>query len=355
MPPQEPVARRGAIDSNGRLLPMPDLDAMLEAHVQFELDRWTPEQLSPWVGDQVGALLGWLDSVALADVVPTELVGDWVRDYVLAAPITDESVELIAGVARSAHSAALEDGTAVRDVLPYEVYQQFADAVIGMKEVRRAITNEVTTSEVYSKLISHVLYQGIKNYLMTESVIARKVPGASSLMRLGQNALNSAAPNLEKSIDKQLTAFVNANIQDSIRESRHYLDKVLDDQLLGTVTEEVWNNNADLTIADAAALVSPEALDLLTAASQTAWLYLRDTPSVADITTTVITEFLEANGDRSVTDILTDIGVSADLVTDQIVQAIEPAVTRAREDGFLEVRIRAWLGEFYADYATRIV
>ncbi|MEI6622473.1 MAG: hypothetical protein WCP28_11260 [Actinomycetes bacterium] len=332
---------------------MPDLDAMLEAHVQFELDRWAPDRLAQVVRGEVDAAFTWLESVPLSEILPADLVGQWVASHVFQAPITEESVELVCAVVRSAHAAALDDDTTVSDVLPYEVFQQFAEAVIGMKEVRRAITNEVTTSEVYSKLISHVLYQGIKNYLLTESVIARRVPGASSLMRLGQNALSSAAPNFEKSIDKQLTAFVNANIQDSIRESRHYLDKVLDDELLEAVANEAWNNNADLTVADAAALVSPESLDLLTVAGQSAWLNLRETEVVTQITGQVVAAFLDANGDRMVADLATDSGVTADLVTEQVVLAIEPTVARALADGFLESRIRSWLGEFYADFGSR--
>ncbi len=119
-----------------------------------------------------------------------------------------------------------------------------------MDGLRKAATTQIATSEVYSRLLSHVIYQGIKNYLQSENTITRKVPGASTLMRIGQNAINTAAPKLEKTIDRQLTAFVNANIQDSIRESKRYLDKVLDQELMVEVADEVWDTNAKSTVAD---------------------------------------------------------------------------------------------------------
>lgn len=334
----------------GRLLGMPDMDTMLEAHVQFELDQFTADRLGVAIAQEASAAFTWLESVPLSAVITPELVDDWVGRYVFDAPISDEVAEMISGAVRAAHNAALHDKTPVAELLPVDVYEELAQAVIGMKEIRQAITNEITTSEVYSRLISHVLYYGIKNYLLTESVIARKVPGASSLMRLGQSALSSAAPNLEKSIDRQLTAFVNTNIQDSIRESRHYLDKVLDDELLSAVAAEVWKNNADSTLADAAALLSNESLERLVESGKAAWLHLRSTPTVREILGQVTADFLDRNGDRPIANLLADVGITSTLVSEQLTDALTPVVARALDDGYLEVRIRARLGEFYSTY-----
>lgn len=334
----------------GRLLGMPNMDTMFEAHVQFEIDQFTAERLGISLAREVSAAFAWLESVPLSKVITPELIDGWVQQYVIDAPISDEIAEMISSAVCTAHDAARRDDTPVAELLPVDVYEQLARTVIGMNEIRRAITNEITTSEVYSRLISHVLYTGIKNYLLTESVIARKVPGASSLMRLGQSALSSAAPNLEKSIDRQLTAFVNSNIQDSIRESRHYLDKVLDEELLSAVAAEVWKNNADSTLADAAALLSDESLARLVESAQAAWLNLRSTPTVRNMLGQVTVDFLSRNGDRPVASLLADVGITASLVSAQLTDVLTPVAARALDDGYLEERIRARLGAFYSSY-----
>ena len=42
-----------------------------------------------------------------------------------------------------------------------------------------------------------MLYRGVKDYVLTENVLARRIPGASSIVRFGQRGLNTAAPGLE--------------------------------------------------------------------------------------------------------------------------------------------------------------
>ena len=219
-----------------------------------------------------------------------------------------------------------------------------------MKAVRAAVTDQITTSEVYSQLIAHVLYRGIKKYLSTESLVVRRVPGASSLMRMGQGALSSAAPNLEKNIDKQLTAFVNANIQDSVRESKRYIDDVLDEELLSQVADEVWNVNSGASVADVAGLVSAESILELNESGRDIWLHLRTAPFFLEVIGSVVDDFLARHGSRSVMDVLADVGITEAWVVDQQADVVEPLFVRAAEDGYLEERIRARLSAFYESY-----
>jgi hypothetical protein len=326
---------------------MVDVDAMLEAHVQFELQRFTSDGLAAVVSEEVAALYEWLSSVPLERLLAADRVESWIQTYLCEPELTEGAVDMGVSLVRSAHSAAAAQQATVAEVLPREIYDQFAAALIGMAELRAAITTEITTSEVYSQLIAHVLYHGIKNYLLTESVVARRVPGASSLMRMGQNALKSAAPNLEKGIDKQLTAFVNANIADSIRESRTYLDTVVDDEMLGAVADEVWQNNSRSTVADAVGLVSDDATTALADAAQTAWLHLRGTATFRDLCSRVVADFSYRHGSRPTAAVLAEAGLTPEVVTSAMVAALQPVVAVANEDGYLESRIRRRLGAFY--------
>ncbi len=320
---------------------------MLEAHVRFELQRFSAEGLAAAVAEEVTALFDWLGTVPLDQLLAPDLVEDWIQTYICEPEITVGAADMADSLLRSARAAAASQEAAVVEVFPREVYDQFASAVIGMTELRSAITTEVTTSEVYSQLIAHVLYYGIKNYLLTESVVARRVPGASSLMRMGQSALKTAAPNLEKGIDKQLTAFVNANIADSIRESRTYLETVVDDQMLRAVADEVWQNNSEAKVADAVGLLSADALVAIADAGRAAWLALRGTATVKDLCSRVVADFSYRHGSRPTAAVLVEAGLTAELASAALVAALAPAVEVALADGYLESRIRCRLGAFY--------
>lgn len=329
---------------------MPDAEAMLAAHVRFELNRWTEDGFKQTVREEVEAAFAWLDSIRLDDVLSAAEIGDWVQSYVVDGPASDEMVAVAVRTARSAHTAALRDETLLGDLLPAECYDQLARTVIGMEELREVLTAQITTSEVYSRLISHVLYQGIKNYIQNENVIARKVPGASALMRMGQNAISTAAPKLEQTIDRQLTAFVNANIADSIRESKRYLDKIVDAKLLKAVADELWDTNAKSSVADLAGLVPPAAIDEFAQAGRAAWLHVRATPAFTDLAAQVVGDFLDEHGRESIAALLGEAGLSPATVCGLLTDLGSPFVAKAVEDGYLQARIRARLEPFYASY-----
>ncbi len=306
-------------------------EEMLEAHVAFELVAWT-DSLTDTLGTQMEAVFAWLDTVSIGSVfshADLEALIDALPAPALTVP------------ALAARAAALRDSTTLGDLGRKEDYDRAARAIAGMTELKEAIVEQITTSEVYANLISHVLFHGIRNYVMEESPIAR-VPGASSLMRMGQSAFDTAAPRLSKGIEKQLTAFVSANLQESLRESRQYLTNVIDEEAMGEVAEDVYNRNAGSTVSDVAALIAEDTLVELLAVAQDAWAHLLTTTTFRDLVQAV----LDANASRPVGDLLAE----ADVTPESVVAFARPWLLRAADDGVLEELIRERLAAFYATY-----
>lgn len=304
---------------------------MLEAHVAFEVNAWT-ESLDETLGQQVTTILQWLDSVSLGSVL---------SDADLDAAIEALPVPDLTTTALAVLDSALEDGTPVGDLLPREDYDRAAAAMSGMTDLQDAIVEQITTSKVYADLISHVLLQGIRNYVTVESPIAR-VPGASSLMKMGQNAFDTAAPRLSKGIEKQLTSFVSANLQDTLRESRTYLTKVVDETALQDVAADMWERNAETPVADLAALIPQDTLAELTEIVRDVAGHVLQTPSFRDAARSV----LQANAARPVGEVLAEAGITADTVVAQA----RPWILRAADDGVLEELVRQRLTAFYETY-----
>lgn len=327
-----------------------DAKKILDAHVKFELARWTGDARNEQIADEVDAAFTWLSTVRLNQLFTSAELAETATKYSQQYDVTDELLAMIGAAARSAYMVASKDQTRIKDVVPVDSYRGLASAVIDMQDLREEITRQITTSEVYSKLMGHVVYQGIKNYLQAENVFARKLPGASALMKMGQSAINSAAPKLEQAVDKQLAAFVNANIQDNIRESKQYMDKVLDERALKAVAAELWDKNADLTFAELTSLIPVDVIDEVNAAGRQSWLHVRAQEFFSAVVGRVIDDFLKENGKRKVTDILADAGITKEFATDIAIDIAGPIIDKAVADGFLEARIRARLEPFYTDY-----
>ncbi|MBK9435890.1 MAG: hypothetical protein V9G09_09695 [Candidatus Nanopelagicales bacterium] len=306
-------------------------EEMLEAHIAFEVAAWT-ESLTETLSAQTNVVFEWLDGVTLGSVF-SEADLDALIDAIV---IPDVSASVMA-----MRWWALNDQTPIDELMDREDYDRAARAVASLSDLQEEVVEQVTTSKVYGNLISHVLFNGIRNYVMTESPIAR-VPGASSLMRMGQNAFDTAAPRLSKGIERQLTAFVAANLQDSLRDSRTYLTTVVDEQAMTDIADEAWERNAGSTLAEIAGLIGEDALTELLAIGQDVIAYLVATPTFRGALQTVLDE----SSGRTVGELLAEAGITADM----IIAMVRPWILRAADDGLLEQFVRERLTAFYSTY-----
>jgi hypothetical protein len=287
----------------------------------------------------------------VGQLVTRDDVRGWLELVLRSSVVTEEAFDSAAAALTAARDRAGTDATPIGDLLPEEDFERIARVGVGLERIRGAIIQEVTTSEVYSRLISHVLYQGLKDYLANQNMIAKKVPGASSVMRLGQSALGSAAPGLGKGIDRQLMGFVNSNISDTLRDSRDYLEAALDEDVLMTVAREAYRGAAHTRLDEAVGSVPEEAFDELVAAAVDAWIHIRGTDSFAEALEAAADDLHSRWADRTVGQVVDAAGLTReDLVAAALPTAVR-AVASAYADGTLAAWIRARLEPFYTHFA----
>lgn len=331
---------------------MVDLKQMLDAHVRYEMARWEPPQAHDTARGEVATLAEWLHDIPAERLIGYEDVRRWVDRLLVEPTVTQEAFDGVAAAIRSGWAAASRDQSPLGDVVAEPDFERMAESVIGMKEVQRAIITQITTSEVYSRLISHVLYNGLKQYLTNENLITRRVPGASSVVKLGQSALGSAAPGLGKGIDRQLEAFVNSNIADTMRDSRDYLNNALDDDMLLEVATEVYQSAAATTVAEAAGQLPLDSLDELVASGADMWIHVRGTAAFATIADAVVADLYRRWGGETVGSLWEIAGLDHDDLVNALAAPVAAAAGQARDSGLLEQRIRERLQPFYDSYSA---
>lgn len=324
-----------------------DPGRLLEVHVAFELARWSGDGARPALRDEVEAVLEWAWARPLVDVLPDD-VPTLVADVVADLPVTDETVELAVQVAAAADEALAGSDLTLAELVVREDVDALVDLLASWEEPRGRAVAAVTSSEAYSSLVAHVLYRGIKAYLLTENVIARRVPGASALVRLGQRGLSSAAPSLEAGVDRQLTGFVQANIADTLAESRRYLDATLDQQTLVSMAGQAWEAVENRPIAGITDGLSGDDVSDLVRRSAPLVQDVLDSGLPALVADGIARRVLDRYGDRPLGEVLESLGLDQARVADEITGWAAPAVARAAATGLLEARLRARLEPFYS-------
>ncbi|MGB2774282.1 MAG: hypothetical protein WBF31_18375 [Anaerolineae bacterium] len=325
-------------------------DDLLEAHVRFELERLRGEKLPATLAEEVADVFAWLGHVRLHEVVSADQVVDWIGRNVIERPISPELVDEIRENVLFVHEFLTNDDARVASLLPRGVFDQLVDNIIGLEDLRREITHQVISSSVYGVLISNVLYRGIKAFVLTENALAKNIPGASSLLRMGQNALNAGAPTLGRSIDKQLLAFISANVQETILESETFLNTTLDARLMRKWSEEVWAANAETEMAELAGYVDTKSLEAMVQIGLNFWLHFRATPLFAELMAGLVRNFFRVHGEKDVRAWLAAMGVTQAIVTHEVTLLAAPVVKAALQSGYAEKRIRRRLDAFYTAY-----
>ena len=330
---------------------MTERQAMLEAHVRFELDRWTGEGLRAMLAEEVEAIFTWLGAARLGEFVSSAQLLAWVQQALTAAPITPETVASLRESVHVAHEFLQEDATPLGALLPRALFDRIVAGASGMEGLRREITHQVVNSSVYAMLISNVLYHGIKGFVLTENRFAQKIPGATSLLKFGQSALNAASPQAEKQIDSQLIRFIHDNIQETLRESERFLNGKLDEEELRKVAEEIWAANAPAPVARFAGHVPGDAVDAFFALAVDFWLHLRATPFFADLLEQIVHNLYLQHGKKPLVTLLAEVGITQATAVAAVYPLAAAWAEQALRDGYLEARIRSRLTAFYASYA----
>lgn len=314
----------------------------------FELARWS-DDLASTVAEEVESLYAWLGSVSLEDIAPADSTAAAIARHAEQVPLGESTTWLLAEVVRSVRARLAEDGLALADLVQREELITLVGSVGRHERVRSELIGALTSSTAYRRLVAHVLYRGVKAYVLTENVFARRIPGASSLVRFGQRSLNTAAPRLEKAVDTQLSAFVEANIAETLRESRRYLEATVDEPMIRAIAEEAWDAAAQRPLADLGDVVTDEDdLEELTERLAGIFADALATGRVTPLIEATVADVLEEHAEDSPAELLNDLGLSAELVTDALAPLAEQVLTLPAVQEYLESRIRSRLTAFYA-------
>ena len=325
-------------------------DQMLAAHIRYELAQYAPDRLAATIDAEIGALYVWLDAVPVSELAPPDQVLAALRRSLVERALPAEVVKLLGENAVIILELIQEEQAPLGEIVPKEVYDRIIDNLAAMQEMRQQLTHQLVNSAIYSRLIANVLYHGIKSFWVSEQGVARTIPGASAFVRLGQNALNAAAPQLEKNVDKQLIAFINDNLHQLITDSETFLNRTLNAALIRKVGDELWETAAGEPLRRLAAAADKQAADSWAEVGADLWRHLRETTLFDDILQAVVRGFYLRYGKLPAAQALARLGLAEDIAAREARALAEPLVQRALDAGFLEERIRARLTPFYDAY-----
>ena len=320
---------------------------LFEAHVAHQLDRLRGGQLVERIETEVAALFAWLAQVKLTDIVTPGQINMVIQRYVIELKISGAFTELSGEMSRLVVSSPINERTRVDEVMSPDSFSQFADKLSALDALWRELIHLVVQSDAFATLLLRVL-QRAAIHVVGENPIPLEHP-------LVEGLITKLRPLFRERLEPFLSNHLEALIKRVARRSESGLAGALDSEATRALIDEVWEAIAATRLSDAFAYLSSHDLEDFVVLIYEFWQRYRKTPHFREVSSVLVNHFFDKYGDVSALALLDDLGITSDMVNQELQSFLGPLFGHALETGFLEQRIRDQLATFYRSDAVAAI
>jgi hypothetical protein len=321
-------------------------EALLDAHVAFIIEQLDDASLQPLLETEIDNLLADAGKLTLNDVVTRDAVKQTVQVYAVELELSGGIPELVAEMARVLSAADIHDHTELQDLMSNKQFQEILDKLLEMEALRTQLLDEAVSNPLYAELASNLLYNGIRGYLM-HSRLAKSIPGAASMMKLGKTMLQHASPGIEKSIEENLKGYIQKNIGATLKDSRNFLLGTFNEARLRELALDAWDHLKTLPVASFRDYLSSADLEDFFVIAYEYWRSLRKTEFYSALIDLGIDCFFDKYGKTKLNKLLGEVGIDRDLLVADAMRFAPTALHGLKKKKLLEPIIRRNLKPFY--------
>ena len=319
--------------------------ALLDAHKQHLLAQFTPEHMNATLSREVNAFFDWSQTQTINQVVKLETIQSVAQRYVLAQPVSSGLTQQILHIIKAAINSPLNDKTYVHQLIEHQDYLAIVDKVASHEQLRKDLIHTAVGNPVYAKLLSDIVYQALNDYLINENPLAKKVPGMSSLMKMGKGLMESTGGNA--AIESALKSYLHKNTQKIVDISEKILLKTLDAKQIHHVADQIWHKIKGAPLSLGKQYVSDNDIEFALNEGAKVWNHFRQTAYAKDMLNELIAAWFNEFAGRDGLSILADLNISREQLLEEILVFAQPVVAAMLASGFIEQRIEAQLSDFY--------
>lgn len=315
-------------------------EQLLQAHLQFILKQLQTEQT---VIDEVNALFAHLSDKTIEQLITQEhlqtLVSTQALDYPLQAHFTDQVVAQILFALKHESNQHIH----VANLIPEDSVEIVAQYLSSQKDHREAFIHRIFSNPAYAQMLSQTISHAINDY-MENNMIAKKMPGMGSLMKMGKSVLERAT---DSNLDSALQGYLSKNINNLIAVSEKMANKHLNDQQVYQLIKQGWQTIAQQPVSNINQYVTDDGINNGAQVISRTWDSLRSSEYIATQVKDGVTHWYSNNKQHTLGKILRDLNVDGSLIEQELKLAIMPVISQLIEDGYVAKRIESLLREFY--------
>lgn len=326
---------------------------LLEAHSRHILSQVSPELLPSTLEREVNAFLDWASQRPIQQVISVERIQDFAVQHLLSQAPSEGLRQQIITIAKAAFNSPLNNTTYIHQLVEHKTFSAIVDKVASHEQLKKDIIHAAVGNPVYAKLLSDVVFHALSDYLLHENPLAKKVPGMSSLMKMGKGLMDSAGGN--GAIESAIRSYLHKNMQSIVELSEKVLLRTLDAKQIHHVADQIWHKVKAAPLSTAQQYMSDADIDFGSQVGIDIWNHIRQTPYAQALLKELIGVWFSNFANKDGLTLLADLNISRETLVQEITLFAQPVVADMLSSGYLAERVTAQLSEFYSlDFVAQL-
>lgn len=323
----------------------PKANALFNAHKQHLLAQFAPEQIEATLSQEINAFLDWSQTQPINAVVKLADIQSIAQRYILQQAVSTGLHQQISHLIKAAINSPLNDKTYIHQLIEHKDYLAIVDKIASHEQLRKDLIHTAVGNPVYAKLLSDIVYQALNDYLVNENPLAKKVPGMSSLMKMGKGIMESTGGNA--AIESALKSYLHKNTQKIVDISEKILLKTLDAKQIHHVADQLWHKIKGAPLSIGKQYIADSDIDFAINEGLKVWNHFRKTTYAQEMLNELIAAWFNTFTDRDGVSLLADLNISREQLVTEILVFAQPVIAQMLASGFIEQRIEVQLQAFY--------
>lgn len=321
--------------------------ALLEAHTRHVMNRLSGPALIELLEAETAISWGWMAARPVRTIFDEVQVRDFLLRNVFEMTPGERLLTQIGTIATRALKSPLNSQARLEELLNATEYDHIVDRLIGLEEARRDIIRAVMQNPAVTQLISDLVYNGVKNYLVEDGGLAKKVPGMSSLMKIGKGVMDRMG-SLDAALEGALKSYVKRNTRATMELSERLVAHALETSKLKAMSRHFWQQIKTMPLDHATRHVREADVKDVVVIGNTLWNHFRQTTHARELLNELVHAWFGQWGDEPVSTVLESLGLDTPRLQHEIKTLLTPIVIELEKSGHLEARVRAHLEVFYS-------
>lgn len=331
------------------LAPVPNhlASQLLEAEVAFWLQNLKGKKFQAMLFDELGHVLDRFEHILLKDAVEQKKVKITAQRYAVEMEIGGAIPELFGEIANRIFEFPASHSTKIGEVVSDSIATEFIEKIFEQDGVLDHAVTNIRNSTPFRHFLSDVIFTVLKGYVFEQNNLMKFNSVASSTRKV-REWLSSKAPDLSEGLEDRMRNLMESGVKSSLEmvdetlDNEHYRENAMNSALA------FWDVVREWPLTAYRDYLTEQDLQEFMVLGYEFWLEFRNTEYLKSCIDLGVDFFFDKYGDQSLQDLLDDIGITREMILEEVDHYVPDLAALMIKEGLAEGFLRRNLQRFYS-------